>query len=77
MPSRKLTQLRTRFVLLVMVTGIWCACLLTAAPVTAQSALEASSLRLVPEDAAFYGSALRLGEQYEAFVNSKGFQTLV
>jgi hypothetical protein len=50
--------------------------LATAGPIGAQSALEQSSLKFVPEDAAFYGAAFRLREQYDALVSSNAFKKL-
>ncbi|MFV1965010.1 MAG: hypothetical protein ACC628_06275 [Pirellulaceae bacterium] len=65
-------------------TRIACACSLVAAltcwwlaPVAAQDVRETSSLKFVSEDVAFYSTGLRLREQYDAFVGSKAFATLM
>src|SRR5262249_25196651 len=54
------------------------AALVWSQPLAAQDPLrERTSLGLVPDDAAFYSTSLRLKEQFDAFVGSKAFAKLV
>ena len=46
-------------------------------PASAQTSVrERTSLRFIPDDAAFYSTSLRLKEQYESFTRSKAFTRL-
>jgi hypothetical protein len=52
------------------------AVILVAAPLRAADPVPDSSLRLIPADAAFYSTSLRLGEQMQRFLSSNAYAKL-
>ena len=63
--------------LAILVTFLPLASLTVAGPPLAAAELEATSIRLIPADAAFYGAMLRNREQIEIIAESKAWQRLL